>query len=184
MNEDILNKIIALLKHPKCVALGEIGLDFYYDFSDRDSQRYWFGRQLSAAKEFDMPVIIHDREAHSECFEMVKNHGVKGVFHCYSGSAEMASELIKLGFYISFTGVVTFKNAKKSIEVINSISLSQILIETDCPYLTPEPFRKNRNEPKYVCYTAQKIAEIKNISVEEVAKITMENTKRCFSIKC
>lgn len=182
MNEETLNSIKELLKHPKCVALGEIGLDYHYDFSDKDTQRYWFDRQLKLARDLNKPVIIHDREAHSECFEMVKDNGVKGVFHCYSGAAELAEELIKLGFYISFTGGITFKNAKKAVEVIDAIPLSKILIETDCPYLTPEPFRSKRNEPKHVMYTAKKIAEIKNMSLEEIAKITLENAKRCFSI--
>lgn len=181
-SEEDLKQLEALLGHEKCVALGEIGLDFHYDFTPKDIQRKWFFRQLEIAKNLDMPVVIHDREAHSECFEAVKRYGVRGVFHCYSGSAEMAKELVQLGFYISFTGAVTFKNVSKILFAVESVPLDRIMIETDCPYMTPVPFRGKRNEPKYIRFTAEKIAEIKGETVEKIAFVTSENTRRLFGI--
>lgn len=181
MSEDDILELSKMLSHKKCVALGEIGLDFHYDFTPKDIQRKWFSRQLELAKELNKPVIIHDREAHAECFEGVKTYGNKGVFHCYSGSAEMAKELVKLGFYISFTGAVTFKNASKLLLAVEAVPLDRILIETDCPYMAPVPFRGHRNEPKYVRYVAEKIAEIKGETFDRIAKITAENTKALFN---
>lgn len=181
MTEDDITELEKLLSHKKCVALGEIGLDFHYDFTPKDIQRKWYDRQLSLAKDLDKPVIIHDREAHAECFDGVKKHGNKGVFHCYSGSAEMAKELVKLGFYISFTGAVTFKNASKLLLAVEAVPLDRIMIETDCPYMAPVPFRGVRNEPKYVRYVAEKIAEIKGETVEKIAEITAENTRKAFN---
>lgn len=178
-NVDILKK---LLSYKKCVALGEIGLDYHYDTPAKDVQKYWFERQLEIAKEFNLPVVIHDRDAHEDCFNLVKKHGNSGVFHCYSGSLEMAKELIKLGFYLSFSGVVTFKNARRGQNVVQNIPIEKILIETDCPYLAPEPNRGKRNEPAFIQYTAKKIAEIKGLSYEELIKITNKNALNCYHI--
>jgi len=172
----------SLLKHKKCVALGEIGLDYYYNTDSVAEQKFWFDRQLSVAEEKDMPVIIHDRDAHGDCLEIVKRHKARGVFHCFSGSVEMARELISLGYYISFTGVLTFKNARKAVDVAKDIPIERILIETDCPYMAPEPYRGKRNDPGYVYYTAEKLAEIKGKTVEEIAEITKRNTFELFSI--
>lgn len=181
--QDWLPRLEKLLKHEKCVALGEIGLDYHYDTPTPDIQKYWFEQQLILAKRLDMPVVIHDREAHADCFELVKKHGVKGVFHCYSGSAEMAKELVKLGFYLSFSGVVTFKNAKKTVEAVQATPLDRIMIETDCPYLSPEPNRGKRNEPAYVRYTAQRIAELLDMDVDALTQLTRKNAMNCYHIK-
>lgn len=182
-NKGDLEMIEGLLEKEKCVALGEIGLDFYYDFTDKDTQRRYFEEQAKMAKKHNIPVIIHDRDAHEECYEMVKKHDLRGVFHCYTGSAEFAKKLLDIGFYISFTGVLTFKNARKSVEAAEIIPMDRLLIETDCPYMAPEPHRGKRNEPKYVRYVAEKLAQIKGLSVDEIAKITADNTKRLFGIK-
>lgn len=182
MTDETLEEIAKLWQHKKCVAIGEIGLDFYYDFSDRDTQRFWFQKQLELAKELDAPVVIHDRDAHAECLEAVKKAGVRGVFHCFAGSWEMAEELLKIGFYISFTGAVTFKNARKAVEVAAKAPIDRIMIETDCPYLSPEPLRGRRNEPSNVVWTARKIAEIRGESPEFIIRQTEENGKRLFGI--
>ena len=180
MTDGDLLQIEKWLSHEKCVALGEIGLDYHYDGPTKEKQRYWFEKQCELAKKLDKPVIIHDREAHEECFDIVKKHGNRGVFHCFSSSAEMALRLYKEGFYISFTGVLTFKNSKKAVEAAEKMPLDRILIETDCPYMAPEPFRGTRNEPKNVIRVAEKLAEIKGISVEEAIEKTAENTRRLF----
>lgn len=165
-------------------AIGEIGLDYYYDFSQRESQRAAFRAQMDIAKELDMPVIIHDRDAHGECMEIIREYpGVRGVFHCYSGSAEMARQLIDMGWYLSFTGAITFKNARKALETIEICPMDRIMIETDSPYLTPMPHRGKRNDSRELKYVVEKIAEVKGISPEEVARITMENGKRFFGIE-
>ncbi len=182
MTDRDLDTVADLYRHDKCVAIGEIGLDYFYDFSDRDTQRYWFYKQLELAKQLDAPVIIHDREAHAECLEAVRKTGVRGVFHCYSGSWEMAEELLKIGFYISFTGSVTFKNARKAVEVAQNAPIDRIMIETDCPYLSPVPLRGTRNEPKNVIWVARKIAEIRGVDVETILTQTEENGKRLFGI--
>ncbi len=181
---ETLEQIAALATHPKCVALGEIGLDFYWDKDPvvRDTQRYWFYQQLHLAFELNKPVIVHDREAHQECFEAVRKTGVQGVFHCYSSSAEMAMELVKIGFYCSFTGVVTYQGAKKSLRAIEEIPLERILIETDSPYLTPAPDTKARNTPRNVFAVVETVAKIKNLPVEDVIRITTENAARLFHL--
>ena len=173
-----------LAKHPKVVAVGEIGLDYYWkDNAPRDFQIAVFRRQLELALELDLPVIVHDREAHQDCLEVVKAHpNVKGVYHCYSGSLEDAKILTKLGWMLSFTGVVTYKNARKSLEVIEWLPMDRIMIETDSPYLTPEPFRGKRNDSGYVHLVAETIARVKGMDVEEVIPITTENGKRFFNI--
>lgn len=170
----------------KVLAIGEIGLDFHYDNSPRDVQKKWFIEQLKLAKEVDLPVVIHTREAMQETFDILKeaqDGTLRGVLHCYSGSVEMALEYIKLGFYISIAGPVTFNNSRVLKEVVKAIPLDKLLVETDCPYLTPEPNRGKRNEPAYVKYVAGEIAEIKGISFEELAKATNNNTKELFGIK-
>lgn len=186
VTEDTLNQFREMAKNKKVVAIGEIGLDFYYDNSPRDLQRKWFKEQLELAKELDLPVVIHSRDATKETFDTIKeaqDGTLRGVMHCFSGSVEMAMEYIKLGFYISLAGPVTFKNSRVSREVAEAVPLDKLLIETDCPYLTPEPYRGKRNEPMYVKYVAEKIAEIRNISVEELAEATNANTRELFGIK-
>lgn len=180
-----LEEIEKMAKENKVVAIGEIGLDYYYDHSPRDVQRKCFKDHLELAKRLNLPVVIHSRDASQETFDIIKeaqDGSLKGVLHCYSGSLEMAIEYIKLGFYISFAGPITFKNARVVKEVAEGISLDKLLIETDCPYLTPEPFRGKRNEPKYVKYVAEEIARIKGVRVEEVVEAATRNTKELFNI--
>ena len=186
VNTMVMEQLKDLSLNKKVVAIGEIGLDFYYDNSPRDLQRKWFIEQLKLAKELDLPVIIHTRDAAQETFDILKNNqngNVRGVLHCYSGSLEMALEYVKMGFHISLGGPVTFKNARVAREVAEAAPLDKLLIETDCPYLTPEPYRGKRNEPLYVKYVAEKLAEIKKISYEEFVKATNENTRELFGIK-
>ena len=169
---------------PKVRAIGEIGLDFYYDLSERDVQREVFIRQMELARELNMPVVIHDRDAHAECMEIIKKFpDVKGAFHCYSGSAEMAIEILNMGWYLGFTGAITFKNARKALEVIEICPDDRILIETDCPYLAPVPFRGKRNDSRNLQYMAQVVADIKGISVEMAANMTNQNGRRFFGIE-
>lgn len=177
---DLLSEIAS---ENRCVAIGEIGLDYHYGPPEiRDAQRYWFYQQLQLAYSLNLPVIIHDREAHQDCFDAVRRFGVRGVFHCYSSSAEMAKELVKIGFYCSFTGVITYQGAKKAIRAIEELPLERILIETDSPYLAPVPLQKQRNDPRNVVAVAEKIAEIRKISIEDVMRITEENACRLFRI--
>lgn len=186
VNTLVMEKIRELATNKKVVAIGEIGLDFYYDNSPRDVQRKWFMEQLKLAKELDLPIIIHTRDASQETFDILKNNQdgtVRGVLHAFSGSPEMALEYVKMGFYISIGGPVTFKNARVVREVAEAVPLNKLLIETDCPYLTPEPYRGKRNEPVYVQYVAKKIAEVKAISYDELVKATNENAKKLFGIK-
>ncbi|MCD6435748.1 MAG: TatD family hydrolase [Clostridiales bacterium] len=186
MNEITLEKIKKLLENPKVKALGEIGLDYYYDFSPRDIQKKWFEEQLNLAKEFNLPVIIHDRDAHKDVMDILTKvdafkTGV--VMHCFSGSKELALEYVKKGAYISFAGPVTFKNARKAKEAAAIVPLDRVLIETDSPYLSPEPFRGKRNEPEKVRFVAMTIAGIREITFAEVAEITYNNAKRIFKIE-
>ncbi len=181
MKESDLDEIRQMSNHKKVVAIGEIGLDFYYDNSPRDVQRYWFKRQLEIVKELNKPVIIHSRDASQETFDIIKESGVKkGVIHCYSGSAQMAMDYVKMGFYIGVGGVVTFSNSKKLVEVVETIQLEQILIETDSPYLSPIPNRGKRNDSRNLQFVVEKIAKIKDISPEKVANITKLNAKQLF----
>jgi len=171
------------LDEPKVKAIGEIGLDYYYDFSPRDRQKEVFRSQMEIAREKNVPVIIHDRDAHGDCMDIIREFpGVKGVFHCYSGSAEMARQLIDMGWYISFTGAITFKNARRALESIELCPLDRIMIETDCPYLAPVPHRGKRNDSRMLPYMAQVIADIKGMSAQEAARICTENGKRFFGI--
>ena len=170
-------------KFDKIKAIGEIGLDYHYEDIPRDIQKQAFRLQMELAREVDLPVIVHEREAHEDGLKIVDEFPtVKGVFHCYSGSLEMAKELVKRGWYIGFTGVLTFKNARKAIEVAANIPIERIVIETDCPYMAPVPFRGKRNDPGKLCYMAQKLAEIRGITADEAARITLENGKRLYRI--
>ena len=169
--------------NPKIKAIGEIGLDYHYEDIPRDLQKKAFLAQLELAKELELPVIVHEREAHEDGMAIVGQFPqVRGVFHCYSGSAEMAKQLVDLGWYIGFTGVLTFKNARRAIEAAQAIPLERIVIETDCPYMSPEPFRGKRNDPSRVFRMAEKLAEIRGITAEEAERITFENGKRLYRI--
>lgn len=167
----------------KVVAIGEIGLDYHYEGFDKELQQMYFERQLELARNLNMPVIIHDRDAHGDCFETVlKYPDVRGVFHSFSGSSEMATELVRRGWYISFSGVLTFKNARKCVEVAEKIPLDRILIETDAPYLAPHPFRGKINHSGYMYLTAQRLAEIKGVSRDEIVLKTTKNARELFGI--
>ena len=184
VNEAVLEEYRKLCKqNPKIKAIGEIGLDYHYEDIPREIQRKAFHAQMALAAELDLPVIVHEREAHADGMAVVDEFStVKGVFHCYSGSAEMAQELVKRGWYIGFTGVLTFKNARKAVEVASAIPLERIVLETDCPYMAPEPFRGKRNHPGYLYRMAEKLAEIRDLPVEEIHRITTENGKRLYRI--
>ncbi len=183
VNDAVLEEYRKLAQHPKVKAIGEIGLDYYYEDPPRDIQQRAFRMQMELARELDMPVIIHERDAHDDGMRIVKEFkGVTGVFHCYSGSAEMARQLVNMGWYIGFTGVLTFKNARKAVETAASIPLDRIVLETDCPFMAPEPFRGKRNDPGYLYRMAEKLAELRGLSVEEVHAITTENAKRLYRI--
>jgi len=169
---------------PKVRAIGEIGLDYYYDLSERNIQREVFIRQMELAWELKLPVVVHDREAHAECMEIIRSYPeVKGAFHCYSGSAEMAKEILKMDWYLGFTGSITFKNARRALEVIEICPNDRMLIETDCPYLAPVPHRGVRNDSRYLLFVAQKIAEIKQMSTDAVVEVTNQNGRRFFGIE-
>ncbi len=185
MNDNVISMLADFAQSPKVVAIGEIGLDYHYDDVPKPIQKHWFARQISLARELKLPVIIHDRESHEDILKIVKNEKaseVGGVFHCFSGSVEMAREVLDNNFYISVGGVVTFKNAKKIVDVIRIVPSDRLLIETDSPYLAPEPFRGTRNDSSYIRYTAMKIAEIREDSFENIARVTCENAKRLFGI--
>lgn len=185
MNEGVLDKIRVLSKNKKVVAIGEIGLDYYYDDPPRDIQREWFERQIELAKELNLPIVIHDRDAHEDTINIIKKtkaSQVGGIFHCFSGSVEMAMDMLDLNFNIAIGGVVTFKNARKTVEVVKAVPLDKLLIETDCPYLAPEPYRGKRNNSGYLIHTIEKIAEIKGVSAHEVADITLANAKKLFKL--
>ena len=171
-------------ENPKVRAIGEIGLDYHYeDAVPREVQKTVLEKQLQLARELKMPVVIHDRDAHADCLELVRRYpDVTGAFHCYSGSAEMARELLDRGWYLGFTGVVTFKNARKTLEVLQMCPLERILLETDCPYMAPVPHRGERNDSRFLPLMAAKVAELRGISPEEAARVTTENGKRFFGI--
>jgi TatD DNase family protein len=185
MTEEDLLWIEELTSHPKVVALGEMGLDYHWDKSPKDIQKEVFRKQIRLAKKVKLPIIIHNREATADILEILKVENaeeVGGIMHCFSGSPEIARECVNMNFYISLGGPVTFKNAKKPKEVAAEVPLDKLLIETDCPYLTPHPFRGKRNEPGYVKLVAEQIAEIKGLSYEEVAAATTKNAKKFFGI--
>ncbi len=181
--EDVLQQYLLLSRHPKVKAVGEIGLDYYYENFDRQVQLRAFEMQMELARQADLPVIVHERDAHGDGMDTVRKFpDITGVFHCYSGEKEMAKQLVDRGWYIGFTGVLTFKNARKAVETAASIPLERIVLETDCPYMSPEPFRGRRNDPGRLCHMAQKLAEIRGLSVEEITQITTENAKRLYRI--
>lgn len=178
-----LKEIETLLQNPRVVALGEIGLDYYWDEVPHDEQKDIFTKQISIAKKYDKPVVIHARDAYEDTFDILKQAAHHGIMHCYSGSVEMAKRYIDIGFEISLAGPVTFKNAKTPKDVARTIGIDHLMIETDCPYLTPHPFRGKLNEPANVVYIAQEIAKLKNMEIEDVARITTFNAKELFGIK-
>ena len=179
-----LDGIRELAQAPRTVAIGEIGLDYYWEENPpRELQRRVFRDQMALARELGLPVIVHDREAHADALAMVRAFpGVRGVFHCFSGSAEMARELVKLGWMLSFTGVLTYRNARRAVEAAGAVPIERLMIETDSPYMAPVPHRGVRNDSGYVRYVCEKLAEIKGIPYEECARITLENGKRFFGI--
>lgn len=176
-----LEELEKLIKNNKIYAIGEIGLDYYYNDLNKDKQKELFSKQIDLANKYNLPVIVHTRESIQDCFDILKEKKAKGVIHCYSGSYEMAREFIKLGFKLGIGGVLTFKNSKL-YEVIEKIDLKDILLETDSPYLSPEPFRGRKNNPANIYYVAKKISEIKNISLDEVISTTTNNCKEIFDI--
>ncbi|MEC0276647.1 MULTISPECIES: TatD family hydrolase [Peribacillus] len=185
MTEDDLQWIEELSNHPKVVAIGEMGLDYHWDKSPKDVQMEVFRKQIRLAKKVGLPIIIHNREATADIVNILKEEEasrVGGIMHCFSGSAETALECVNMNFYISLGGPVTFKNAKKPKEVAAAVPLDRLLIETDCPYLAPHPYRGKRNEPSYVKLVAEQIAEIKQLSIEEVSRATTKNAKKLFGI--
>ena len=184
-SEKDIEEIARLAVHPKAVAIGEIGLDYYYGAEEKESQKKWFARQLELAMELNMPFVVHDREAHKDCMDILKKYDVRrtgGIMHCFSGSAELAKEVISLGMVIALGGSLTFKNNVKTVRVAEEIPLEYIVLETDSPYLAPVPNRGKRNTPEYVKLVAEKIAEIKNIPLGEVERVTTENAKRVYRI--
>ena len=182
-DDDTLEAYRRLARHPKVKASGEIGLDYHYEDIPRAIQQEAFRKQMALARELDLPVIIHEREAHEDGLRIISEFPqVTGVFHCFSGSREMAEYLVARGWYIGFTGVLTFKNARRALEAAAAVPLDRIVIETDSPYMAPEPFRGRRNDPGYVYRMAEKLAEIRGISVEEAENATFENGKRLYRI--
>ena len=185
LNEETFAWLKEQTKKEKVAAVGEIGLDYYWEKEERARarQQVVFARQMELARELKLPVIVHDRDAHADCMEITRRYpDVIGVYHCYAGHIEMARELLERGYYLSFTGVITFKNAKKAIEVIREVPIERLMVETDSPYMAPEPFRGRRNSSLYVYRMAEKIAEIKGMPVEDVERITTENGRRLFGI--
>lgn len=181
-SEQELEEIKALYSHKKCVAVGEIGLEYHYDFVPRETQLAVFEKQLAIANELALPVIVHDREAHEDTMRLLNKYKPKGVVHCFSGSVEMAKEVLKLGMYIGLGGAVTFKNARKPLEVAQSIPDDRLLLETDCPYMTPVPFRGKRNSSDLIAYTAEKIAEARNTDPQTIINTATQNARRLFGI--
>lgn len=182
---DDLTEIARMAAHPKVKAVGEIGLDYYWqkDPERRKFQRDFFAAQLELAEKLDLPAVVHDREAHGDCLDIVRAHrGARGVYHCYSGSLEDAKTLVILGWMISFTGAITFKNARRALEVIEWLPLNRLMLETDAPYMAPEPYRGKRCDSSYLYRMAETVAQIKGLATEEVERITTENGKRFFNI--
>jgi TatD DNase family protein len=182
--EEVENKMIELAKNNKVVAIGEIGLDYYWDKSFVDLQKEVFIKQIKLANKLNLPIVVHDREAHKDCFDILKeyNNGSKVLFHCFSGSVEFMRECIKQGWYIALGGVVTFKNAVKMKDVAREVPLDKLVLETDAPYLTPVPYRGKENKPAYTRYIAEEIAKIRGISIEEIIDITTTNAEGFFNI--
>ena len=181
MSDETIEQLQKLSENKKAVAIGEIGLDYYYDTYPREEQRKWFKKQLNLAKKVNKPVIIHSRDASQECFDIIKESGVnKGVIHCYSGSADMALEYIKMGYFIGIGGVITFNNSKKLVDVAKVVPIENILIETDSPYLTPVPNRGKRNDSRNLKYIVEKLAKIKGLEVNYILDVTKNNAKKLF----
>ena len=181
--ENYIEILKNLARNEKCVAIGEIGLDYYWRQDTKEKQKELFENQILLSKELDLPIIVHDREAHGDTLEILKKHKPKGVLHCFSGSPETAEEILKLGMYIGLGGALTFKNARKAVEVAEMLPLDRLLLETDCPYMAPVPFRGKRNYSGYIPYIAEKVAEIKGIDPQTVLDITSENAKNLFDLK-
>ena len=181
VNEQVLDAYRQMAQHPKVLAIGEIGLDYYYETIPRQTQIQAFRLQMELARELKMPVIVHERNAHDDGMKVVKEFkDVTGVFHCYSGSAEMARQLVDMGWYIGFTGVLTFKNARKAVETAQRIPLDRIVLETDCPFMAPEPFRGKRNDSGYLYRMAERLAEIRDLPVEQIWEVTTANAKKLY----
>lgn len=185
LNEDTFGKMREQFRKEKVVAVGEIGLDYYWDNESRDLQKKWFIRQLELARKLSLPVLIHSREAAADTMDIMKQYGqgLGGVIHCFSYSKEMAAEYVRMGFYIGVGGVVTFKNGRKLKEVVAETPLEHIVLETDCPYLAPVPFRGKRNHSAYIRYTAEEIAKIKDVSVQDVIRQTEMNAKKMYGLE-
>lgn len=183
LQSDYLDNLRKFSNHPKCVAVGEIGLDYYWRQDNKKEQKRIFIEQIKLANELGLPVIVHDREAHEDTLNILKEYKPKGVVHCFSGSKETAKEILKLGMYIGFGGALTFKNAKKPVEAAEIIPIDKLLLETDCPYMAPVPMRGKINLSSYIPYVAEKLAEIKGISPQEILNITAENAKTLFGIE-
>lgn len=181
--EGDLRVLKELCKDEKVVAVGEIGLDYHYEKESRPQQLELVEKQIILANELSLPIIFHDRESHEDTLNLLKKHKPKGVVHCFSGSVEMAKEIIKLGMYIGLGGAVTFKNAVKPVEVAKYVPNNRLLIETDCPYMTPVPFRGKRNDSSLIPYTAQKLAEVRGVSPQEILDLTAKNAKTLFNIE-
>ena len=177
---DRIDEIRRLCDNKKVVAVGEIGLDYHYEEHSRDIQKKAFEEQLKLAAELDMPVVIHSRDAWEDTMELLRKYRPKGVMHCFSGSAETAREIVAMGMYVGFTGVVTFKNAKKALKALETVPLDRLLVETDCPYMAPEPNRGKRNYSGYLPYTVAAMAAVKGVSPDEMAEITAENAEKLF----
>lgn len=180
--ENYIEILKGLTKHPKCVAIGEIGLDYYWRQDNKENQKEVFENQILLANELKMPIIVHDREAHGDTLEILKKYKPKGVLHCFSGSVETAKEILNLGMYIGFGGALTFKNARKAVEVAQMLPLDRLLLETDCPYMAPVPMRGKRNDSSLIPFVAEKMAEIKNTDAQSVLDIAAENTRKLFNI--
>lgn len=183
LTDDYLDILKGLIKNEKTVAIGEIGLDYHYEKETRDIQLKIFREQIELANEYDLPVIVHDREAHEDTLNILKELKPKGVIHCFTGSVEMAKEIVKIGMYIGLGGAVTFKNAVKPVEVAKFVPENRLLVETDCPYMTPVPFRGKRNDSSLIPFTAEKIAEVRGVTAQEILDLTAENAKTLFNIK-
>lgn len=182
-NENYLSELEELSCHQKCVAIGEIGLDYYWTKDNKEEQKRIFTEQVILANKLNLPVIVHSRDAHNDTLEILKKHKPKGVLHCFSGSVEVAKEVIKLGMYIGLGGAVTFKNARVPLEVAEFLPLDRLLLETDCPYMSPVPMRGKRNQSTYISFVAEKIAEVKSLTKEEVLTTANQNAYKLFNIK-
>ena len=183
ITEDDILHIKSIASNKKVVAIGEIGLDYHWDDVPHDTQRYWFARQLELACELDMPVIIHNRDAHKDTFDIISQSSAKGIIHCCSCSKDMAKRFLELGYYISFAGPLTYKNNSKTVETAKAVPMDRLLIETDAPYLAPDGFRGKRNDSSLVRFTCEKLAQIKGVSFEEMAAQTLKNAKEIYRIK-